>query len=206
MAADLECRSWWSAAGGACSLTTRDAWGWPRGLTRQPDKQKNARLPCVENINRTGGCDRIYGRYPRNDSSVGSPAMRPCWTSTTCTWRRRAVSAIQRLGKNLAYVHFLDAAGESFPQVPGKGEIPLDSILAALGRQVTMAVMHRDLGDDPIEIGKQSIQYYRSLSGSPGLRREWGHNEGTGRKECHCNRIVSGYWCRHCSSPGSPWG
>lgn len=99
---------------------------------------------------------------------IGSPSVRPMLDFYHLHLEGEdSVLAIQRLGKDLAYTHFLDACrANRSRQVLGKGEINLTRILNALVEAGYDGWLCVEIwGDDPFEIGIQTMQYYRTLSG-----------------------------------------
>jgi len=170
LAADLECRM--VVVGGGWSVQPHqraDAWEWAvEGLAQAARyAEKRGVTLAVETINRQRA-DVIVstGDVLAMIHAVGSPAMRPMMDFYHLHLEDEdPILAIQRLGKDLAYVHFLDARrANRSRQVLGKGEIPLDLILAALREAGYEGWLCVEIwGDDPVDIGKQTIQYYRSL-------------------------------------------
>lgn len=73
------------------------------------------------------------------------------------------MDAIERLGPNLVYVHFLDARRESRARVPpGLGKMPLTEILTALNQTGYDGWLSVEIwGEDPLAIGNQAVKFYR---------------------------------------------
>jgi sugar phosphate isomerase/epimerase len=170
LAADLETPI--VVVGGGWSViphTRLAAWDWAReGLSRAARYAEKREVTLVlENINQQRADvivtpDDILAMI----REIGSPWVRPMLDFYHLHLEGEDPAlAIQRLGKDLAYTHFLDARlANRSRQVLGKGEMLLDRILNALleaGYDGWLCV--EIWGDDPVEIGIQTMQYYRSV-------------------------------------------
>jgi sugar phosphate isomerase/epimerase len=97
---------------------------------------------------------------------IGSPSLRPMLDIYHLHLEDEdPIQAIRRIGRDLVYVHFLDARRTNRSrQVLGKGELPLRHILTALKETGYDGWLCAEIwGDDPVDIGKQTMQYYLSL-------------------------------------------
>ena len=173
LAADLECPI--VVVGGGWSVQPyprQAAWEWAvEGLSLAARyAQKRGITLALENINRRRA-DVIVSTDDMLEMMrvIGSPSIRPMLDFYHLHLEGEdPFQAIQRLGKDLAYTHFLDARrANRSRQVLGKGEIPLGDILSALvdvGYNGWLCV--EIWGDDPVGVGKQTIHHYRNLLGS----------------------------------------
>jgi sugar phosphate isomerase/epimerase len=75
--------------------------------------------------------------------------------------REDPLQAVERLGPDLAYMHFLDARLADRARVaPGLGELPLPEILCALRRVGYDGWLAVEVwGPDPMTLGKQAIRF-----------------------------------------------
>lgn len=172
LAADLECPT--VVIGGGWTVQPHQhqtAWEWAVESLSKAARyaQMQGITLALENINRQRA-DMIVSTDDMLEMirEIGSPAIRPMLDFYHLHLEGEdPVSAVQRLGKDLAYVHFLDARRiNRSRQVPGKGEIPLNHILAALGEAGYDGWLCVEIwGDDPVDIGHQTIQQYQSLLG-----------------------------------------
>ena len=170
LAADLECPI--VVVGGGWSVQPHPrqaAWEWAGESLSQAARyaQERGITLALENINRQRA-DVIVSTDDMLEMMrvIGSPSIRPMLDFYHLHLEGEdPLQAIQRLGKDLAYTHFLDAhRANRSRQVLGKGEIPLGDILSALvdvGYNGWLCV--EIWGDDPVETGKQTIHHYRDL-------------------------------------------
>lgn len=172
LAADLECPT--VVIGGGWSVKPhqrQEAWEW---AFESIDKaamyaQRRGIILALENINQ----QRADVIVSTDDmlamiNKVSSPAIRPMLDTYHLHLEQEdPLQAIRRLGKDLAYIHFLDARlTNRSRQILGKGEIPLTSILALLVELGYNGWLCIEIwGDDPIDIGKQTIHQYQDLLG-----------------------------------------
>jgi D-psicose/D-tagatose/L-ribulose 3-epimerase len=147
------------------------AWEWAvEGLCRAARyAQERGITLALENINRQRA-DVIVSTEDMLEMirEIGSPSIRPMLDFYHLHLEGEdPLQAIRRLGKDLAYVHFVDARlANRSRQMLGKGELPLDTILSTLveiGYNGWLCV--EIWGDDPVVIGRQTIHHYQNLMG-----------------------------------------
>jgi sugar phosphate isomerase/epimerase len=172
LAADLECPT--VVVGGGWSVQPhqrQEAWDFAAEILDRAGRhaQKRGITLALENINRQRA-DVIVSTSDilQMIRGVGLPSLRPMLDFYHLHLEGEdPLQAIQRLGDDLVYVHFLDARlANRSRQVLGKGEIHLDHILTALtgaGYEGWLCV--EIWGDDPVNIGKQTIDHYQKLRG-----------------------------------------
>ena len=170
LAVDLECPI--VVVGGGWSVqphARKVAWEWAvEGLARASKyAEKREIILALENINRQRAdvivsTDDILTMI----REVGSLSLRPMLDFYHLYLEGEdPLQAIQRIGKDLAYAHFLDARRTNRSrQVPGNGELPLINILSTLAKVGYNGWLCVEMwGDDPVDIGKQTIQHYQDL-------------------------------------------
>jgi sugar phosphate isomerase/epimerase len=170
LAADLECPT--VVVGGGWSVhpyTREDAWKWAAESLDGAARHAHERgiTLVLENINRQRAdvivsTDDLIAMI----EAIDSPSLRLMLDFYHLHLEREdPYHAVRRLGSDLAYVHFLDARRSNRSrQIPGNGEIRLDSILSTLveiGYNGWLCV--EIWGDNPVEIGEQTILYIQDL-------------------------------------------
>jgi D-psicose/D-tagatose/L-ribulose 3-epimerase len=170
LAADLECPV--VVAGGGWSVrphTRPAAWEWAAEVLERASRhaEKRGITLALENINRLRA-DVIVtiDDMLRMIGEIGSPCLRPMLDFYHLHLEGEdPIEAIRRLGKDLVYAHFLDARlANRSRQTPGGGETPLRDILATLVEVGYDGWLCAEIwGDDPLEIGKQTLQGYHGL-------------------------------------------
>jgi sugar phosphate isomerase/epimerase len=170
LAADLECPT--VVVGGGWSVQPhqrQEAWEMAAEILKKAawHAQKRGITLALENINRQRA-DVVVSTNNMLEMirEIGSPSIRPMLDFYHLHLEGEdPLQAIRCLGKDLAYVHFLDARlANRSRQVLGKGELALDTILSTLVEIGYNGWLCAEIwGDDPIDIGKQTIQHYRNL-------------------------------------------
>ena len=217
LAADLECPT--VVVGGGWSVQPHQrlaAWEWAVECLCKAARYAHKRgiLLALENINRQRA-DVVVSidNMLEMIREIDSPSIRPMLDFYHLHLEGEdPLQAIRRLGKDLTYAHFLDARlANRSRQVLGKGELPLDTILSTLVEVGYNGWLCVEIwGDDPVDIGKQTIHYYRNLKGGglfrdKILQQELDRDERIGWKEYPRNRLIIGHRRGYSSGSGSPW-
>jgi protein FrlC len=168
LAVDLDCSTVVFGAGWSVNPHGRDeSWYWAmEGLaTVARDAERLGVVMALENIN-SRRSDVIVTSHDIEKMviEVGSPSLQAMIDFYHLYLEGEdLMDAIDRLGPNLVYIHFLDALRESRARVsPGLGEMPLTEILAALDQIGYDGWLSVEIwGDDPIAIGNQAVKFHR---------------------------------------------
>lgn len=167
LALDLGCSTVVVAGGWSVRPHGRDeAWRWAReGLAAVArEAEQRGVVLALENINSRRADVVVSSRdVATMIEEVGSPALRPMLDFYHLHLEAEdPFEAIERLGADLADVHFLDARrADRARVVPGLGEMPLPDILLAL-REVGYDgwLVVEIWGDDPLTLGRQAVRFF----------------------------------------------
>lgn len=166
LALDLGCDTVVVTAGWSVRPHGRDeAWRWAaEGLaTVAREAEQRGGVAALENINSRRADVVVSSRdVAAMIEEVGCPALQPMLDFYHLHLEAEdPFEAIERLGADLADVHFLDARrADRARVVPGLGEIPLPDILSALRRVGYDGWLTVEIwGDDPCALGRQSIEF-----------------------------------------------
>jgi D-psicose/D-tagatose/L-ribulose 3-epimerase len=170
LAVDLECPI--VVVGGGWSIqpcSRQAAWDWAAEslVLAARYAEKRGILLALENINRQRA-DVIVSTADMLSMirEVASPALRPMLDFYHLHLEGEdPLLAVRQMGKDLVYAHFLDARRSNRSrQALGKGELPLALILSALEQAGYDGWLCAELwGDDPVEVGKQTMDNYLDL-------------------------------------------
>jgi protein FrlC len=170
LASDLDCPT--IVCGGGWSVephTREEAWEWTvDGLSKIAKEAEHLGVVmALENIN-SRRADVVVTSFDITEmvENVGSHALKPMIDLYHLYLEgENPLEVINRLGSNLAYVHFLDAIKKNRSRVPpGMGEMPLQEILLGLrdvGYDGWLSV--EIWGDDPVAIGSQSVRFFKEI-------------------------------------------
>jgi protein FrlC len=167
LALDLGCNTVVVAGGWSVQPHGRDeAWRWAReGLaTVAREAEQRGAVLALENINSRRADVVVSSRdVAAMIEEVGSPALRPMLDFYHLHLEAEdPFEAIERLGADLADVHFLDARrADRARVVPGLGEMPLPDILLALQHVRYDGWLVVEIwGDDPLTLGRQAVRFF----------------------------------------------
>ena len=173
LALDLECKIIRVDGGWSVKPFERmDAWKWAaEGLAAvAKEAEKRGVILALEPVNGQRADVVVSSRDMESMiGKIGSPALRPMIDLYHLhVDNEDAVEVVNRLGSQLAYVHFLDARRANHARIaPGNGEMNLVDILNALRKVGYDGWLTFEIwGDDPIAPGKQAVEFFQAYKQS----------------------------------------